>query len=97
MLQEPAAEPDPQPEAESNRQPAELERQQSDLSQPDKTQPQTAQTQQTADAPNGLSKRQRQRIRQRQAGEDARAAGRKPDPRHQARCFLLVALGSVHG
>eukprot|EP00439_Symbiodinium_sp_Y106_P063498 s2275_g9.t2 len=82
--QEPAAEPDPQPEAESNRQPAELERQQSDLSQPDKTQPQTAQTQQTADAPNGLSKRQRQRIRQRQAGEDARAAGRKPDPRHQA-------------
>ncbi|CAE7229549.1 unnamed protein product [Symbiodinium sp. CCMP2592] len=82
--QEPAAEPDPQPEAESNRQPAELERQQSDLSQPDKTQPQTAQTQQTADAPNGLSKRQRQRIRQRQAGEDARASGRKPDPRHEA-------------
>ncbi|CAE7296886.1 Ank2 [Symbiodinium sp. CCMP2456] len=88
--QEPAAEPDPQPEAESNKQPADLERPQSDVSQPDKTQPQTPQTpqtQQTADAPNGLSKRQRQRIRQRQAGEDARASGRKPDPRHEARRF----------
>ncbi|CAE7395312.1 unnamed protein product, partial [Symbiodinium necroappetens] len=82
--QEPAAEPDPQPQAESNKRPADLERPQSDVSQPDKTQPQTPTKQQTADAPNGLSKRQRQRIRQRQAGEDARASGRKPDPRNEA-------------
>ena len=39
-----------------------------------------AETPQTAqDAPSALSKRQRQRLRQRQATEDARASGRKPE------------------
>eukprot|EP00439_Symbiodinium_sp_Y106_P051746 s4878_g6.t3 len=69
--QEPAAEPDPQHE-ECNA-PEPDGQKQSDT---EKIEPQTA-----PDAPSGLSKRQRQRLRQRQAVEDARASGRKTDQR----------------
>ncbi|CAE7871070.1 unnamed protein product [Symbiodinium microadriaticum] len=67
--QEPAAEPDPQHE-ECNR----LEPDGKKQSDTEKIEPQTSQ-----DAASGLSKRQRQRLRQRQAVEDARASGRKTE------------------